>query len=263
MEQQVVTKTVSGHMLSLPSLVSVIAAANPKWGQWDEGHGVVENINFEPYLLTRFDIVHCSIKTNSIKKQAIAAKILKLDPVTTEQSIKPLMSETELLQYINYCKQFNPKLTKGAKKMLNEFYQQMSEITEDEDKVVPMTPRELEALIRLTTARAKLLQRKEATTEDVEAIIKLKKTALDSFPGITVKGEGTQLKLLSELDKKEKTKEGIILECMDEEKKVQSKEVCDRWVEAGIYKTEQKAQIEFQKMIGNRFYLRSNGYIYK
>ena len=86
MEQQVVTKVVAGATLSLPSQVSIIAAANPKFGEWDESHGIVENINFEAYLLTRFDIVWCSVKTNSIKKQAIAAKILVLAPITPEQT---------------------------------------------------------------------------------------------------------------------------------------------------------------------------------
>jgi replicative DNA helicase Mcm len=263
MEQQVVTKVVAGATLSLPSMVSIVAAANPKFGEWDESHGIVENINFEAYLLTRFDVVWCSVKTNSIKKQAIAAKILGLPSITTEQNLTPLLTEGELLQYINHCKKYSPKLTLDSKKMLNEFYQQMSELTEGEENVIPMTPRELEGLIRLSTARAKLFQKDSVDVEDVKAIIDLKRKAMTSFPNVTLKGDGRQLQLLSEMDKKQKSKVDIILECMDEENRVSSTDVCQKWVDAGVFKTEQKAEREFQNMVGEKFYLRGDRYLYK
>lgn len=262
MEQQVVTKVVSGTRLSLPSKVSIIAAANPKFGEWDKGHGIPENINFPAFLLTRFDVVWCTVDSNDIKKQSIAAKILNLDPITEEQAIEPLLTEQELMQYINYCKRLNPKLTREAKKLLNDFYLRMAQLTEGEDKVVPMTPRELEGMIRLATARAKLLQKTEATVDDVNAIMELKTKALTSFPGVTTKGAGVQLNLLDEATKEEKTKEDIIFECMDEEGIVNQEEVVKKWVEAGIY-TEKKAEREFQSMIGGRFWMRKHGYIYK
>ncbi len=263
MEQQVVTKVVAGATLSLPSQVSIIAAANPKFGEWDESHGIVENINFEAYLLTRFDIVWCSVKSNSIKKQAIAAKILGLPSITTEQDLTFLLSEGELLQYINYCKNASPKLSMDSKNMLNEFYQQMSELTEGEENVIPMTPRELEGLIRLSTARAKLLQKDTVDVDDVKAVIALKRKAMESFPGVKLKGEGRQLQLLSEVDSRQKSKIDVLLECADEENKVGSSEVCDKWVEEGVYKTLQKAEREFQAMVGDKLFLRGDRYVYR
>lgn len=263
MEQQVVTKIVAGTKLILDALVSIIAAANPKYGNWDTGKGIPENINFSPYLLTRFDIVTCSVKTNAIKKQAIAAKILGLEPITKEQELTPLMDEQELLQYINYCKKFEPRLTEKAKRMLNDFYQSMSELTEDEDKVVPMTPRELEGMIRLSTARAKLLQKTIADESDVQAIINLKKNAIESFPGIKVIGGGQQLNLLTEMDKKQKSKEDIIHQLKDENGLVDASEVQKQWVEEGVFKTQSKAEQEFQKMVGETMFMRGSKYKYK
>ncbi len=263
MEQQVVTKVVAGTVLSLPSLVGIIAAANPKYGDWDESHGVVENINFPTYLLTRFDVVWCSVKTNDIKKQAIAAKILGMSAVTKEQELEVLLTEDELLQYINYCKVLTPKLTMDAKRMLNDFYLQMSQLTESEEKVISMTPRELEGMIRLSTARAKLLQRDEVGIEEVEAIIKLKKAAIESFPGVTLDGVGKQLMLMSEVDQKQKTKEEIIYACMDENELIDSTEVCEKWVDAGIFKTQANAERDFQNRVGDLFYLRGSKYKYR
>ena len=263
MENQLVTKNVAGVDLTLPSYVTIISAANPRWGQWDESHGIIENINFPAYLLTRFDVITCSIGSNVIQKQEIANKILGLKAVTTEAQLTPLLSESELMQYINYCRTFNPKLTVNAKNKLNDFYQQMSEITAGDDKVIPMTPRELEGMIRLSTARAKLLQKNIVGCEEVDAIMDLKKASLNTFPGVKVETAGHQLSLLSEMDKKAKGKEDIILECKDEDGQVDSTEVCEKWVEHGIYKTISKAEGEFQAMVGEVFFLRGSRYLYK
>jgi len=263
MEQQIVTKVVAGVILGLPSLVSVVAAANPKYGDWDIVHGIVENINFPPYLLTRFDIVWCSVKTNSIKKQAIASKILNMTPILKDGQLEVLLSEEELLQYVNFCKKASPKLTQAAKIMARDFYLQMSEIAEGEDKVIPMTPRELEGIIRLSTARAKLFQLDEVGIDEVEAIIKLKLEAINSFPGIQVKGGGQQLKLMSETDDKEKLKRNIIIDCKGDDGLVDSAEVINKWVERGVYKTETRATKEFENMEKINFFLRGNRFIYK
>lgn len=263
MEQGIVTKTVSGTDLSLPSIVSICAAANPKWGQWDESHGIVENINFPAYLLTRFDVITCSVKTNAIMKQDIASKILGLEPVSTEAQILPLISEDELMQYINYCERFQPTLTREARMELKDFYEKMSEITAGEDKVIPMTPRELEGMIRLSTARAKLLQKDVAGVEEVAAIMELKTKAMNTFPGVKVTHAGHQLNLLSEMDKKEHTKESIIQECKDENKQVDRSEVVNKWVEAKIFKNANIADAEFQKMVGETMFLRGSRYNYK
>lgn len=262
MEQQVVTKTVSGVDLVLPSLVSIIATGNPKWGEWDEGKGIAENINFPAYLLTRFDVVTCSVKSNNMQKQAVANKILGLDPITEESSLTPLISEEELMQYINYCKALNPKLTMQAKQELKNFYEVMSELTEGEDRVVPMTPRELEGMIRLSTARAKLLQKDFVEIEDIEAVKELKKKAISSFPGISVESAGRQLNLKTEFETKEKTKEDIIYEHKDEQGLVDAEDIIKGWVEAGLFKTEQRAEREFQNMVGEKFFLRGSKYKY-
>lgn len=263
MENQVVTKTVAGGDLFLPSYVTVICTANPKYGTWDEGHGIVENINFPDYFLTRCDVVTCSVKSNRIQEQEIANKLLKLDPITTQAQLTPLISEAELMQYINYCKKFNPTLTKEARLELKNFYDQMCEATENQDKVVPITPRELEGLIRLSTARAKLLQKEFADLDDVRAIMKLKTDALNSFPGIKVEHAGHQLNLLSEMDKAQKTKEDIIAECKDEEGKVDRGEVVEKWVEAGLCKNITIGDNEFQKLVGETMFLRGSRYKYK
>ena len=138
----------------------------------------------------------------------------------------------------------------------------MCQITEGEDKVIPMTPRELEGMIRMSTARAKLLQKEEADIDDVRAVMNLKTAALNSFPGVKVENAGQQMKLMSETDDKEKSKTDIILESKDEDGTVDSTEVCEKWVEAGLFKTQKAAEREFTSMIGEQLWLRGSRYVY-
>lgn len=65
------------------------------------------------------------------------------------------------------------------------------------------------------------------------------------------------------MDKKEKTKEDIIFQCKDNDGLVDSSQVIKKWVEAGIFKTEQRAEREFQNLVGERFFLRGSKYKYK
>lgn len=259
MEQQVVTKVVAGHILSLPSMVTILAAANPKYGEWREDKPVADNINFSGYLLTRFDIVRCDVKTNSLQKLKVAVKLLGLNSITPEQAMTPLLSEDELMQYLNYCRIQEPTISHEAKIALQNFYMKMSELTEGTN-VVPMTPRELEGMIRLITARAKLLGKDVADMDDFEAIKELKKEALSSFPGVKFTGEGQQLSLVTSEQESVITMDKVIDSCKDDDGLVDSVQVCQKWVEEGIYRDIKKAEFEFGKMVGSRFFLRGSKY---
>ena len=57
MEQQQVSIAKAGVVASLPSRCSVIAAANPKNGNYNMGKTVAENLNMTGPLLSRFDLV--------------------------------------------------------------------------------------------------------------------------------------------------------------------------------------------------------------
>jgi DNA replicative helicase MCM subunit Mcm2 (Cdc46/Mcm family) len=263
MENQVVTKVVAGTDLSLPSFVSIISAANPKWGQWDESHGAVENINFPSFLLTRFDVVTCSVKSNEIQEDEIANKILGLGTITSQSAIKPLLEEAELMQYINYCKKLKPQLTLEAKVMMAEFYKETRKSLDGDKQFIPITPRELEGLVRLVTARAKLLQKDEADIDDAEAVKKLKVDAMNTFPGVHVEHAGQQMTFMSESDDKEKTKLDIITSLKDEDETVSREEVMAEWIDKGVFKTSKRADQEFTAMIGESIFMRGSRYVYR
>ena len=194
-----------------------------------------------------------------MQKLKVAVKLLGLNSITPEQELKPLLTEDELLHYLNHCRIQEPTISHEAKIALQNFYIQMSELTEGEN-VVPMTPRELEGMIRLITARAKLLGKDIADMDDFEAIKELKKDALSSFPGVKFAGEGQKLSLVTSEQEEVLTIEKIIDSCKDDEGLVDSTDVCKKWVENGIYKDINKAEFEFGKMVGSMFFLRGSRY---
>lgn len=61
---------------------------------------------------------------------------------------------------------------------MHNFYVQLRKIAQDRDAPVPITARQLEALIRLGEARAKMRLSDKVEAEDAEAVIKLFKNTL-------------------------------------------------------------------------------------
>jgi replicative DNA helicase Mcm len=89
---------------------------------------------------------------------------------------------TELLRkYVSYAKRLEPKMSNDAIKVLNDFYLKMrASSTASPDSPVAITPRQLEALVRLSEARARTFLRKEVTAEDAQSIIRLMNVSLQN-----------------------------------------------------------------------------------
>jgi len=79
-----------------------------------------------------------------------------------------------LTKYLAYAKRNDPALTKEAEGKIMEFYLKMRGIEgEDKEKMITITPRQLEGLIRLATARARLLLKNQVENDDAERAIYL------------------------------------------------------------------------------------------
>ena len=96
-----------------------------------------------------------------------------------------------LRTYIGYARKYvKPKLTAGAKKILQQYYLDLREKHKNDDNMTPLTTRQLESLIRLTEARAKAELRVDATSSDAKDAIEIFQGAIDNSiftpPGSTV-----------------------------------------------------------------------------
>jgi replicative DNA helicase Mcm len=175
LEQQSVSISKANIQATLIARTTVLAAANPKFGRFDPYGIIAEQIDLPPTLINRFDLIF-TIKDlpDESKDEKMASHILKLHQ--TPDIFEPEISTEFLRKYIAYAKQkVAPSINDGALKAIKEFYLKMrgSGSTEGGIKSIPISARQLEALVRLTEASAKLRLSAEATRDDAMRAIEL------------------------------------------------------------------------------------------
>ena len=177
LEQQTISIAKAGIMATLNSRCAMLAAANPKFGRFDRYKSIAEQINLPSPILSRFDLIFVvEDKPNAEKDRKLAGHILNIH----QTSEVPFEIDPELLRkYIAYArKHVHPKLTQGAIDVLQEFYVGMRGTAEDDSSPVPITARQLEALVRLSEANCKIRLGKEVTSKDAKRAIKLQQECM-------------------------------------------------------------------------------------
>ena len=106
MEQQTISIAKAGITTMLNSRCSVLAAANPVFGSFDDLRSAAENIDFQTTILSRFDLIFLIRDTiDQERDKAIAAKVVALRQEDQVQDPR-LISIGHLKQYIDYARRF-------------------------------------------------------------------------------------------------------------------------------------------------------------
>ena len=169
MEQQSASIAKGGIVATLNARTSILAAANPMYGKYDPFKNITENVNLPIPLLTRFDLIFVVRDIPSKERdQSIARHIIELHTPKGIET-RSLIDVDILTKYLAYSKRVNPALTKEAEEKILDYYMKMRNVESEE--MITVTPRQLEGLIRLTTARARLLMKDQAEAEDAERAI--------------------------------------------------------------------------------------------
>jgi replicative DNA helicase Mcm len=180
MEQQTVTISKATVQATLRAQTSVLAAANPKYGRFDPTQPIPKQVNLAPALLSRFDAIFIMRDIPSKERDtSIALHVLR----EHQQEVSHDVINKELLKkYISYSKQkVNPKLTDEAVEEMKNFYVTLRNQSQSSDapvKPIPIGARQLEALVRLSEAHARIKLHKEVKLEDAKEAIKLVKAYL-------------------------------------------------------------------------------------
>ena len=164
-------------MATLNARCSVLAAANPKFGRFDQYKSIGEQIDLPSPILSRFDLIFVvEDKPNVEKDTKLAAHILRIHKDTSI----PFEIEPELLRkYIAYARrEVSPKLTDDAIAVLQEFYVGMRGGAAEDDSPVPITARQLEALIRLSEASSRIRLGTEVTGVDAKRAITIQQKCM-------------------------------------------------------------------------------------
>ena len=173
LEGQTVTISKANIQATLRCETTVLAAANPKFGRFDPySKTIAEQIELPSTLINRFDLIF-PIKDlpDPVKDEKLARFVLTLHKDTTVVHT-PL--ETEFLRkYIAHTQKLKPQLTQGAINELVEYYLKMRGSGQGEGAVrsVPISARQLEGLLRMSEAYAKLRMGKKVTVHDAKKAI--------------------------------------------------------------------------------------------
>jgi replicative DNA helicase Mcm len=176
MEQQTVTISKANVQATLQAQTSVLAAGNPKLGRFEPFQTIAQQIDLPPSLINRFDVIFVlRDMPDKFKDESIASHVLsqyqkndKLTPVDRDLFRK----------YVAYAKQkIHPILSDEAVKEIRDFYVRMRNTPAAADaagiKSIPISARQLEALVRLSEAHAKMRLSKRVTKEDAKMAVEI------------------------------------------------------------------------------------------
>src|ERR671921_1481797 len=179
MEQQTCSVAKGGIVATLNARTSILSAANPMYGKYDPYKNITENVSLPIPLLTRFDLIYVIRDTPEKEKDSkIAGHILEIHKDFQKTSQTPINIDL-LSKYLAFAKQLvEPELTREAVSIIRDYYMKMRNV--DSDSMITVTPRQLEGLIRLSTARARLLLKNKVEKEDAERSIFLIQRMLET-----------------------------------------------------------------------------------
>ena len=184
--------SISSHSHSLPPLfsflnvhsrTSVLAAANPIFGHYDDSKSVGDNIDLMTTILSRFDCIFIVRDVRDVERDKnIARHVLGVHmTASSDTAATGDIDVPTLKKLIAYCRErCAPRLSDEASALLSDQYVHIRNSVRESLKnnptdtvVVPITIRQLEALVRLSESLAKMRLSAEATVSDVEEALRL------------------------------------------------------------------------------------------
>ncbi len=173
MAQQQVTISKANIQATLRAQTSILAAANPKLGRFDPFQPIAQQIDLPPALINRFDLIF-PVRDLPSKEvdEKIALHILEQD----FKGKAPEIPTDFMKKYVSYCKHIDPKLTKQAIQEIKNFYVGLRNSggpSEGKIKPIPISARQLESIIRLAEASARIRLSEQVTQADAQRAIRL------------------------------------------------------------------------------------------
>ncbi|WP_226040063.1 ATP-binding protein [Natrinema sp. DC36] len=204
LEQQKISVSKAGINATLKSRCSLLGAANPKYGRFDQYEPIGEQIDLEPALISRFDLIFTvTDQPDEEKDRNLAEHIITTNyagelttqreemtsmDVSTEEidemtaQVDPEIDAELLRKYIAYAKQnCHPRMTESARNSIRDFYVDLRAKGSDEDAPVPVTARKLEALVRLSEASARVRLSDTVEQVDAERVIEIVRSCLQDI----------------------------------------------------------------------------------
>ena len=174
METQTISVAKAGIVAKFRTKTAILAAANPKYGRFDQSKNLADQFAIPPTLLSRFDLIFPIVDVLDEEKDSKLAEHILSTHMGTEVEDAEVFDKVLLRKYISYARRrIFPKLTNESSRAIKEFYVELRRGGRDTGSVA-ITPRYLEGLVRLAEAHAKI--RLSETVDEGDS-----KVAIDLF----------------------------------------------------------------------------------
>jgi len=214
MEQQTISIAKAGITTILNSRTSVLAAANPVFGRYDDMKTPTENIEFQSTILSRFDLIFIVRDIRNEKRDQELAKYVisvhQRKDVIDGSDLAADIDTEKLKKYIAFARaKCSPRVSAEAAELLKSKYvsirkEMRSQSGSGGDRVIPITVRQLEAIVRISEGLAKMELSPVANVSHVREAIRLFEVSTLSAAQSEVLKEGVGSKFNESVRKAEK-----------------------------------------------------------
>ncbi|HVX01718.1 MAG TPA: LAGLIDADG family homing endonuclease [Nitrososphaera sp.] len=248
MEQQTCSVAKGGIVATLNARTSILSAANPMYGKYDPYKNITENVNLPVPLLTRFDLIFIVRDIpEKDKDNLIASHILEIHK-DVAHAAKPAIDIDLFSKYLTYAKRLEPSLTSEAIDIIRGYYMDMRKA--ESEGMITVTPRQLEGLVRLATARARILLKDKVDADDAKRAIYLVDQMLKTA-GVDVNTGKMDVGVLYGKPQSEVSKQKLFMEVFNGISGPDNNEVEDKNLVAELVKTgrfdEEEARSQISK----------------
>jgi DNA helicase MCM9 len=161
MENQTISVAKAGMVCTVNTRTSIIAACRPKKNRFDFGQELSENASMPAPLLSRFDLIFLVIDLPDSDSDR-----LKSNFILSRRSEDSGYTMGQLQYLIGKSSKIKPKFSREAEEIINKYFELLRK-----DLRKDVTMRQLESLLRLAQAHAKLCQREEVTIFDCVSVL--------------------------------------------------------------------------------------------
>jgi len=182
MEQQTISIAKAGITTVLNTRCSVLAAANPVFGTYDDLSSTAEQVDFQTTILSRFDMIFLVRDVRDVERDRMLARhVIELHKggAAKNNADSAPISVEELRKYVSYCRsRCSPRLSQAACETLQNHYidiraKMAQEKREGKASVIPITVRQLEAIVRISESLAKMELTEQVELPHVEEALRL------------------------------------------------------------------------------------------
>ncbi|KAH8075599.1 hypothetical protein JL721_1613 [Aureococcus anophagefferens] len=182
MEQQTISITKAGIQANLNARTSILAAADPKHGRYDKSKALKANVDMTAPIMSRFDLFFIVVDDcDELTDRAVATHIVDVHRGERKALDAPFTLD-ELRAYVRVAKKLTPEIGDAAHTTLVKCYRQLrqNDCVGRNKTAYRVTVRQLESLVRLSEAHARIRMSDTVEPDDVREAFRLLKKSIIS-----------------------------------------------------------------------------------